>query len=105
VVKKTVATEEATETHIVAVVADKAAVTVCDVKTTQVPTADGALAIDSVTAVATTSTLSTPLAPEGPGPMIDTWRKLHPDDEHYTYFSYRFNARQKGIGWRLDHCE
>ncbi|CAE6414341.1 unnamed protein product [Rhizoctonia solani] len=37
------------------------------------------------------------------GPMIDVWRRLHPDDEHYTYFSYRFNARLKGMGWRIDH--
>ncbi|KAJ1309782.1 hypothetical protein OPQ81_006547 [Rhizoctonia solani] len=37
------------------------------------------------------------------GPMVDVWRRLHPNDEHYSYFSYRFNARLKGIGWRLDH--
>ncbi|KII88376.1 hypothetical protein PLICRDRAFT_175973 [Plicaturopsis crispa FD-325 SS-3] len=34
--------------------------------------------------------------------FIDVWRKLHPEDQHYTYFSYRFNCRSKGIGWRLD---
>ncbi|KIK57680.1 hypothetical protein GYMLUDRAFT_246676 [Collybiopsis luxurians FD-317 M1] len=34
--------------------------------------------------------------------FVDVWRQLHPDDKHYTYFSYRFNCRQKGIGWRLD---
>ncbi|KAF5389809.1 hypothetical protein D9757_003703 [Collybiopsis confluens] len=32
----------------------------------------------------------------------DVWRQRHPNDKHYTYFSYRFNCRQKGIGWRLD---
>lgn len=37
-----------------------------------------------------------------PGKFVDVWRKLHPDDRHYTYFSYRFNCRMKGIGWRLD---
>ncbi|CAE6449079.1 unnamed protein product [Rhizoctonia solani] len=37
------------------------------------------------------------------GPMIDVWRRLHPEDEHYTYFSYRFGARLKGMGWRIDH--
>lgn len=36
--------------------------------------------------------------------MIDIWRHLHPNLRHYTYFSYRFNCRMKGIGWRLDHC-
>jgi len=34
--------------------------------------------------------------------FIDIWRKLHPALRHYTYFSYRFNCRLKGIGWRLD---
>lgn len=36
--------------------------------------------------------------------MIDVWRDLHPDLRHYTYFSYRFDCRRKGIGWRLDTC-
>lgn len=36
--------------------------------------------------------------------FIDVWRQLHPEDQHYTYFSYRFNCRSKGIGWRLDMC-
>ncbi|OJT08188.1 Exodeoxyribonuclease [Trametes pubescens] len=34
--------------------------------------------------------------------FVDVWRKLHPALKHYTYFSYRFNCREKGIGWRLD---
>ncbi|KAI0721107.1 Endonuclease/exonuclease/phosphatase [Cerioporus squamosus] len=34
--------------------------------------------------------------------FVDVWRKLHPDLRHYTYFSYRFNCRDKGLGWRLD---
>ncbi len=38
------------------------------------------------------------------GKFVDVWRKLHPDDHHYTYFSFRFNCRAKGIGWRLDMC-
>lgn len=37
--------------------------------------------------------------------FVDVWRKLHPALKHYTYFSYRFNCREKGIGWRLDMCE
>ncbi|KAI0064470.1 hypothetical protein BV25DRAFT_1869179 [Artomyces pyxidatus] len=36
------------------------------------------------------------------GKFVDIWRKLHPEDHHYTYFSYRFDCRTKGIGWRLD---
>ncbi|KAF4576722.1 hypothetical protein EYR36_000682 [Pleurotus pulmonarius] len=32
----------------------------------------------------------------------DVWRDLHPMTQAYTYFSYRFNCRAKGIGWRLD---
>ncbi|KAF8609983.1 hypothetical protein BDV93DRAFT_530165 [Ceratobasidium sp. AG-I] len=35
--------------------------------------------------------------------LADAWRKLHPKDEHYSYFSYRFGAREKGMGWRIDH--
>lgn len=35
--------------------------------------------------------------------LLDVWRELHPDVEgHYTYFSYRFGCREKGIGWRID---
>ena len=32
------------------------------------------------------------------------WRARNPDLRHYTYFSYRFNCREKGLGWRLDMC-
>ncbi|KAL1741316.1 Endonuclease/exonuclease/phosphatase [Schizophyllum fasciatum] len=41
-------------------------------------------------------------APEGAGKFVDVWRHLHPNDQHYTYFSYRFNCRAKNLGWRLD---
>jgi len=34
--------------------------------------------------------------------FVDVWRKMHPEDQQYTYFSYRFDCRLKGIGWRLD---
>ncbi|KAF8447517.1 Endonuclease/exonuclease/phosphatase [Boletus edulis BED1] len=46
--------------------------------------------------------LDAPESPEGTPKFIDIWRARHPDDRHYTYFSYRFNCRMKGIGWRLD---
>lgn len=42
---------------------------------------------------------------DDPNKFVDVWRKLHPDELHYTYFSYRFNCRAKGLGWRIDHCE
>lgn len=34
----------------------------------------------------------------------DVWRDLHPDLQHYTYWGYRFQCREKCIGWRLDMC-
>ena len=35
--------------------------------------------------------------------FIDAYRDLHPDEESYTWWTYRFSARQKNIGWRLDY--
>ncbi|PPQ89148.1 hypothetical protein CVT25_006520 [Psilocybe cyanescens] len=34
--------------------------------------------------------------------FLDIWRTLHPEQRAYTYFSYRFNCRAKGLGWRID---
>lgn len=34
---------------------------------------------------------------------IDTYRWLNPDARQYTWWSYRFKAREKDIGWRLDY--
>ncbi len=33
----------------------------------------------------------------------DTFRTLHPDDPTYSWWSYRFKAREKNAGWRIDY--
>lgn len=35
--------------------------------------------------------------------FIDSYRHFHPDTEAYTYWSYRFRARERNSGWRLDY--
>ena len=35
--------------------------------------------------------------------FIDAYRVLYPEVEIYTWWTYRFSARQKNIGWRLDY--
>jgi exodeoxyribonuclease III len=35
--------------------------------------------------------------------FVDTFRKLHGNEEKYSYWSYRFHAREKNAGWRLDY--
>jgi len=33
----------------------------------------------------------------------DTFRALHPDQITYSWWSYRFHAREKNAGWRIDY--
>jgi hypothetical protein len=35
--------------------------------------------------------------------IIDTFRYLKPSEIKYSYWSYRFNSREKNIGWRIDY--
>ncbi|MCR6546913.1 exodeoxyribonuclease III [Dehalobacterium formicoaceticum] len=34
---------------------------------------------------------------------VDTFRWLHPNLVKYSWWSYRFKAREKGVGWRIDY--
>lgn len=35
--------------------------------------------------------------------FVDSYRHLYPDVVKYSWWSYRFFAREKGIGWRIDY--
>lgn len=35
--------------------------------------------------------------------FVDSFRLLHPDKVAYTYWSYRFKARERNTGWRIDY--
>lgn len=35
--------------------------------------------------------------------FVDSFRFMHPNEIKYSWWSYRFQARQKNIGWRLDY--
>lgn len=35
--------------------------------------------------------------------FIDTFRDLYPDTVKYSWWSYRFKAREKNAGWRIDY--
>lgn len=35
--------------------------------------------------------------------FVDVYRTFYPEREQYTWWTYRLNARQRGIGWRIDY--
>jgi exodeoxyribonuclease-3 len=35
--------------------------------------------------------------------FVDIFRHLHPDSGQYTWWTYRFNARARNVGWRIDY--
>ena len=35
--------------------------------------------------------------------FVDVFRRLNPDAQQYTWWTYRYDARARNVGWRLDY--
>lgn len=35
--------------------------------------------------------------------FTDSFRYLHPEEIKYSWWSYRFKARERNVGWRIDY--
>ena len=35
--------------------------------------------------------------------FTDSWRMQHPSEQKYSWWSYRMNARERNVGWRIDY--
>ncbi len=35
--------------------------------------------------------------------FLDTFRTIYPEEIAYSWWSYRFNSREKNVGWRIDY--
>ena len=35
--------------------------------------------------------------------FVDTFREINPEKKEYSYWSNLYNAKAKGIGWRIDY--
>ncbi|MGK7389819.1 MAG: exodeoxyribonuclease III [Candidatus Cyclobacteriaceae bacterium M2_1C_046] len=35
--------------------------------------------------------------------FVDTYRHFYPEEVKYTYWGYKFNARARNVGWRIDY--
>ncbi len=36
--------------------------------------------------------------------FLDSFRKLNREKDHYTWWPYAFNARERNLGWRIDYA-
>ncbi len=35
--------------------------------------------------------------------FVDTFRELYPDEVKYSWWNYKFKARERNVGWRIDY--